>query len=101
MPRLLKEGEARKVSLSVSVDENILNGVDENIKRIHSWLKSRFNVSDKELREISRSYFIRECLTLFSRPECAEIIKNSASLYLGLNANQTNLFDDENETEKV
>lgn len=102
MPRLLKEGQERKVSLSVAIEPKIIEGVDKNIATLHSWLQSKFGVPEKDLkREITRSYFIRECLALFARPECVEIIKNSAALYLGLNSNQTNLFDDEKETEKV
>jgi hypothetical protein len=95
MPRLLKEGQERKVSLSVAIEPKVLEGVDQNIKTLHSWLKSKYGVTDKELKEISRSYFIRECLTLFSRPECVEIIKNAAALYLGVNTSQTSLFEDE------
>jgi hypothetical protein len=95
MPRLLKEGQERKVSLSVAIEPKVLEGVDQNIKTLHSWLKAKYGVTDKELKEISRSYFIRECLTLFSRPECVEIIKNAAALYLGVNTSQTSLFEDE------
>lgn len=95
MPRLLKEGQERKVSLSVAIEPKVLEGVDQNIKALHSWLKAKYGVTDKELREISRSYFIRECLTLFSRPECVDIIKSAAALYLGVNTSQTSLFGDE------
>lgn len=95
MPRLLKEGQERKVSLSVAIEPKVLEGVDQNIKTLHSWLKAKYGVTDKELKEISRSYFIRECLTLFSRPECVEIIKNAAALYLGVDTSQTSLFEDE------
>ena len=96
MPRLLKEGQERKVSLSVAIEPKVLEAVDKNIEALHSWLKSKYGVSDNELREISRSYFIRECLQLFANPECVEIIKNAAALYLGLNTSQTSLFDGEN-----
>lgn len=95
MPRLLKEGQERKVSLSVAIEPKVLEGVDNNIKKLHEWLKSKYNVTDKDLREISRSYFIRECLSLFSMPECVELIKNAAALYLGVNTAQTSLFDEE------
>ena len=95
MPRLLKEGQERKLSLSVAIEPKVLAGVDKNIETLRSWLKSKYGVTDKELKEISRSYFIRECLTLFSRPECVDIIKNAAALYLGVNTSQTSLFEDE------
>ena len=95
MPRLLKEGQERKLSLSVAIEPKVLAGVDKNIETLRSWLKSKYGVSDKDLKEISRSYFIRECLTLFSRPECVDIIKNAAALYLGVNTSQTSLFEDE------
>jgi hypothetical protein len=95
MPRLLKEGQERKLSLSVAIEPKVLAGVDKNIETLRSWLKSKYGVTDKELKEISRSYFIRECLTLFSRPECVDIIKNAAAFYLGVNTSQTSLFEDE------
>jgi len=95
MPRLLKEGQERKLSLSVAIEPKVLAGVDKNIEALRSWLKSEYGVSDKDLKEISRSYFIRECLTLFSRPECVDIVKSAAALYLGVNTSQTSLFDDE------
>ena len=84
MPRLLKEGQERKVSLSVAIEPKVLEGVDQNIKTLHSWLKSKYGVTDKELKEISRSYFIRECLTLFSRPECVETTAMGAAFLAGL-----------------
>jgi len=95
MPRRLKEGQERKLSLSVAIEPKVLAGVDKNIETLRSWLKSKYGVSDKDLKEISRSYFIRECLTLFSRPECVDIVKSAAALYLGVNTSQTSLFDDE------
>lgn len=95
MPRLLKEGQERKITITCAIEPKTLEGVDKNIKALHSWLKSKYGVTDKELKEISRSYFIRECLTLFSRPECVDIIKNAAALYLGVNTSQTSLFEDE------
>jgi hypothetical protein len=95
MPRRLKEGQERKLSLSVAIEPKVLAGVDKNIETLRSWLKAKYGVSDKDLKEISRSYFIRECLTLFSRPECVDIVKSAAALYLGVNTSQTSLFDDE------
>ena len=95
MPRRLKEGQERKLSLSVAIEPKVLAGVDKNIETLRSWLKAKYGVSDKDLKEISRSYFIRECLTLFSHPECVDIVKSAAALYLGVNTSQTSLFDDE------
>ena len=100
MPRLLKEGEERKITITCAIEPKTLDAVDKNLENLRSWLVSNFNITKKEAKhEITRSYFIRECLALFSRPECVEIIKSSTALYLGLNKDQLNLF--ENESEKV
>lgn len=96
MPRLLKEGQERKITITCAIEPKTLDAVDKNIQTLRSWLCSKFGISKKEAeKEITRSYFIRECLSLFSRPECVEIIKNAAALYLGLNTAQTSLFDEE------
>lgn len=94
MPRLLKEGQERKLSLSVAIEPKVLAGVDKNIETLRSWLKSEYGVSDKDLKEISRSYFIRECLTLFSHPECVDIVKSAAALYVGVDTSQTSFLKD-------
>ena len=46
MPRLLKEGQERKITITCAI-EPTLDAVDKNIQTLRSWLCSKFGISKK------------------------------------------------------
>ena len=47
MPRLLKEGQERKITITCAIEPKTLDAVDKNIQTLRSWLCSKFGISKK------------------------------------------------------
>jgi hypothetical protein len=101
MPRKIPEGETRKRSVSLSLSDKVIEGLDKNCEVLKTRIRDDFEWSDlkeleRALKGITRSYLVCQVAEILSTPQGLGILYNSMSLGFiaqGVNPKkQTELF---------
>lgn len=85
MGRKLAAGETRKRSVSLSLSDEVLDGLDRNCELLRARIRDGFDWSECENADsvidgINRSLLVRQLVGFLSTPQGLEIVFNSMSL---------------------
>lgn len=91
MPKLLKDGQKRKITVTVSVDPDKWEQLDERCKEMQDYLRSK-GAEPKDVATFTRSALVRECVNLACRPEYVAFLKLAVASSMGVDDSQMELF---------
>lgn len=94
MPRKLKEGQNRKVSVTLSVDPKKWDELQKRCEEMQAWLKSK-GVDEKNASSFSRSELVRQMVDLGSKPQYIEFLKVAIGSAFGVNSDQLDIFGED------
>lgn len=87
MPRKLKAGQERKISVSVSVDPRKWAELDKRCQEIQIWLQHK-GVTEKDASVFSRSALLRSCIEASSQKWFADYMKAQIATFFGIDVDQ-------------
>ena len=87
MPRKLRAGQERKISVSISIDPQKWAELEKRCNEIQIWLR-QIGVTEKDASAFSRSALIRQTIELMSTPSYVSVIKGQIGLMYGVDFDQ-------------
>lgn len=87
MPKVLKDGQKRKLSVSISVDADAWENLEKRCVEIQNKLR-RLGLDEKVVLGFSRSALVRECISLSSKPAYVDFLYEQIKGMLGLDDGQ-------------
>jgi hypothetical protein len=90
MPRKLKDGQERKISVSVSVDPHTWAELETSCEKFRNWLRTK-GVAEKDAAQFSRSALVRSSIEASSEPWFLEYMKSIAAKEYGFDNSQVEM----------
>lgn len=72
--------EHPKVRIQISLEPENIQGVENTLQRLRESLKKDFSLSDDDLKEMNRSWLIRELLGVLGSEEGFQLLYNGIKL---------------------
>jgi hypothetical protein len=87
MPRKLKAGQERKISVSISIDPRKWAELDKRCQEIQIWLRHK-GVTEKDASGFSRSALLRSCIEASSQKWFTGYMKAQIAPLFGVDNDQ-------------
>lgn len=93
MPKRIKDEKERAVAVQISLPSGVVERLNKNVVDLQNWLISKGADELKTRRQFTRSYLMREMISVLASSSGIQMIKSTIALSFGIDdEKQTDLF---------